>query len=346
MPRSEPPFDACLLVSFGGPESRDDVLPFLENVVRGRNVPRARLEEVAEHYYHFGGVSPINAQNRALLAALEADFAVHGLQLPWYWGNRNWQPYLADTVREMGERGVRRALAFVTSGFSCYSGCRQYLDDIARACEPLGAAAPVIEKLRLFHNHPEFIVAQVEQVRAAMAKISPPLTSQGQVRGCFTAHSIPLSMATTSHYATQLTEACRTVAQLSGLDDWDLVFQSRSGPPQQPWLEPDILDYLRQHHVLWGPQDHLLIIPIGFVSDHVEVLYDLDTEACQCCAELGVAMTRVPTVGTSPHFVTMIRELVVERLSGTVARPALGTLGPSPDRCLEGCCAHGPREVR
>jgi ferrochelatase len=314
-------YDALLLVSFGGPERREDVIPFLENVLRGRNVPRERMLAVAEHYYHFDGKTPINAQNRALIAALEREFAEHGPRLPIYWGNRNWHPLLADTLREMSENGVRRALALVTSAFSSYSGCRQYRENIAAA---LGTADLKVDKLRVFYNHPGFIEAMVEHCREV-------LTPGAQL--IFTAHSIPLSMARTSRYQEQVEEACRLVAGQLGQADWRLVFQSRSGSPGQPWLEPDILDYLKQ---IGGGRD-VAIAPIGFLSDHMEVLYDLDKEARQVCDELGIGMKRAATVGIHPRFISMIRELVLERTEGG-PRLALGGLGPSHDECPQDCC--------
>src|SRR5580692_7012860 len=258
-------YDALLVLSFGGPEKSDDVIPFLENVLRGRNVPRERILGVAEHYYHFGGKSPINDQARALIAGLEGELASHGPHLPIYWGNRNWHPLLADTLRQMKADGVRRALAFVTSIFSSYSGCRQYLEDIERARAEVDGA-PQIDKLRKFYNHPLFIEAQADEVRAALGGRPAELI--------FTAHSIPLSMAETSDYQEQLRESCRLVSENLGLTDWRLVYQSRSGAPGQPWLEPDIGDVVRELE----PGTRVAVVPIGFVSDHIEVIYDLDTE--------------------------------------------------------------------
>ena len=263
---AEPAFDALLVLSFGGPEKPDDVIPFLENVLRGRNVPRERMLAVAEHYYHFGGKSPINDQNRALIAALEIELASHGPRLPIYWGNRNWHPMLADTLRQMKADGVRRALGFVTSIFSSYSGCRQYLEDIQRAQAEVDGA-PEIQKLRSFYNHPLFIDAQADRVRETLGG--------RQASIIFTAHSVPMSMADTSDYQKQLQESCRLVAERLGCSDWKLVYQSRSGPPSQPWLEPDIADTLRA----LDPGSDVVVVPIGFISDHMEVIYDLDIEA-------------------------------------------------------------------
>lgn len=315
-------YDALLLVSFGGPEGPEDVIPFLENVLRGRNVPRERMLEVAEHYQHFGGVSPINAQNRALLAALEEELRQHGTPLKLYWGNRNWHPYLEDTLRQMAEDGVRRALAFMTSAYSSYSGCRQYRENVADARARV-ENAPEVDKLRVFYNHPGFIQAQAELLAATLEKNPGPVL--------FTAHSLPVGMANGCRYVEQLLEASRLVAERVGVEDWRLVYQSRSGPPSQPWLEPDVLDVMRE---LSGP---VTLSPIGFISDHMEVLFDLDTEARELAAELGQKFARCPTVGTHPRFVAMIRELIEERLSGS-ERLALGCFGPSHDLCPENCC--------
>jgi len=321
--------DALLLIAFGGPEKPADVLPFLENVLRGRNVPRERMLEVAEHYYHFGGVSPINGQMRELVPLVEAELCAHGPHLPVYWGNRNWHPMLADTVRKMRDDGVKHAVAFVMSAYSSYSGCRQYLEDIARAREAVGPGAPEIDKLRLFFNHPGFIEPMAEHVRRALAQLPA-----GEL--VFTAHSVPVSMAASSQYEAQLQEACRLVAEGVGGKKWRLVYQSRSGPPSQPWLGPDIGDYLRELHAK-GVRD-VVIAPIGFISDHMEVLYDLDTEARMLCEELGLNMVRAATVGNHPAFVSMIAELARERMSQAAPR-WLGNLGPSADECRADCCA-------
>ena len=330
--------DALLLVSFGGPDGPDDVLPFLENVLRGRNVPRERMLEVAEHYQHFGGKSPINDQNRALIAALERELAEHGPQLPVYWGNRNWHPLLADTMRQMAADGVQRALAFVTSAFSSYSGCRQYRENIM-AAQATVAAAPQIDKLRVFFNHPGFIEPIVERTQDAFQQI--PAERRNDALLVFTAHSIPQAMADGCRYETQLREACRLVAEGLGQSDWDLAYQSRSGPPQQPWLGPDIGEFLQQRHTTGNLRD-VVVVPIGFISDHMEVLYDLDTEVRQLCDQLGINMVRAATVGAHPRFIRMIRELIVERMTDTPQRLALGTLGPNHDVCPEDCCLYTP----
>jgi len=337
-------YDAILVLSFGGPERSEDVMPFLENILRGKNVPRERMLEVAEHYYRFGGKSPINEQNRRLIAALEAELAQHGPRLPIYWGNRNWHPMLTDTLRQMKADGVRRALAFVTSAYSSYSSCRQYREDIARAQEAVGEGAPVVDKIRVFHNHPGFVAALVDRVQDALAKI--PQDRRETAHLIYTAHSIPLGMAQTSDYEKQLKETGRLVADQLGRKDgaWQLVYQSRSGSSSQPWLGPDILDYLRELKTQGGSPD-VVIAPIGFVSDHMEILFDLDTEARELCAKLGLHMLRAETMGTHPTFISMIRELILERTNEGQPRRALGVLGPRPDVCAEDCCPMPRRQT-
>jgi len=327
-------YDAVLVVSFGGPEGPDDVLPFLENVTRGRNIPRARLEEVARHYARFGGVSPLNAQNRALIAALRVELAAHGLELPIYFGNRNWRPYLTDTVRDMHEAGVRRAIAFVTSAFSSYSGCRQYREDVIRALDAAGPGAPEVDKLRVFYNHPRFIAANAGQLRQAVSALTPEQRARAHV--AFTAHSIPCTMARTAGYERQLAEAARLVAQATGTATYSLAYQSRSGPPQVPWLGPDIREHLPV--IAATGASAVVVHPLGFISDHLEVLYDLDVEAKAQAAELGLPFTRVATAGTAPEFPKMIRELIVERMAGGTARAALGEQGPWHEICPLDCC--------
>ena len=333
------PYDAFLLVSFGGPEGSADVLPFLENVLRGKNVPRERMLEVAEHYLHFGGKSPINDQNRALLAAVEKEFAATGIKLPVYWGNRNWHPLLPDTLRQMKQDGMKRALAFFTSAFSSYSGCRQYRENIAAAQADVGEGAPQVEKLRVFFNHPGFIEPMVEKTAAAIAQISAERRQKAQL--LFTAHSIPLGMAATSQYESQLREASRLIAAGVARNDWRLVYQSRSGPPSQPWLEPDVGVAIKG--IAQSGDKDVVVVPIGFISDHMEVLFDLDEEAQNIARQLGLSMVRAATVGTHPRFVRMIRELVQERLSENPERLALGALGPSHDVCPLDCCVYQPR---
>ncbi|HET9307452.1 MAG TPA: ferrochelatase [Candidatus Sulfotelmatobacter sp.] len=334
-------YDAILVVSFGGPESREDVIPFLENVLRGRNVPRERMLAVAEHYYHFEGKSPINQQTRDLIQALEDELAQHGPKLPVYWGNRNWHPLLPDTVRRMKQDGIRRALAFVTSAYSSYSGCRQYREDIAGAQSEVGAGAPEIDKIRPYFNHPGFIEATEARVRDALTQI--PRTAQQNVQLVYVAHSIPLSMAHTSDYVQQLEEVRKLVSARLGIRNDALVYQSRSGAPGQPWLEPDILDYLRE--VKSKNDSAVVLAPISFISDHMEVLYDLDIEARQLCDSLPLPMARAKTVGVHPKFIVMIRELILERTEGAERR-ALGSLGPRRDTCAEDCCPAPQRPAR
>lgn len=333
-------YDAILVVSFGGPEGPDDVLPFLENVLRGKNVPRERMLEVAEHYQHFDGKSPINDQNRRLIAALEAELSAHGPELPIYWGNRNWHPLLPNTLRQMRDDGVKRALAFFTSAYSSYSGCRQYREDIGRAQSEVGDGAPEVDKIRVFFNHPGFIEPQIDEVRRHLEQIDADRRSSAMLM--FTAHSIPLGMAENCRYEAQLQEACRLVAEGVGHEPWALVYQSRSGPPSQPWLEPDVCDAIEQLHAA-GQLKDLVLMPIGFISDHMEVLFDLDTEATELCEKLGIRIQRGATVGTHPRFIAMIRELITERISGETDRRALGSLGPSHDVCPEDCCLYTPR---
>ncbi len=327
-------YDAALVVSFGGPEGRADVVPFLENVLRGRNVPRERLLAVAEHYYHFNGISPLNAQNRALIAALEAELKQHGPALPIYFGNRNWKPLLADTLRQMQADGVRRALGFFTSAYSSYSGCRQYRENIAAAQIEVGPGAPQIDKLRVFFNHPGFIEPMIERTATTLDQI--PADRRAAARLIFTAHSIPTAMASGSRYELQLRETSALVAAGVGQTNWQLVYQSRSGSPSQSWLEPDINDQLRAL-ATEGVRD-VVVVPIGFISDHMEVMYDLDLEAKRTAESLGINFVRAGTVGTHPRFVQMIRELIVERIKDATERPALGTLGPSHDVCPVDCC--------
>lgn len=294
-------YDAMLVVSFGGPEGPDDVMPFLENVTRGRGIPRERLLEVAEHYHHFGGKSPINDQNRALIAALRDLLQREGPDLPVYWGNRNWHPLLTETIRRMKADGVQRAAAFITSAFGSYSGCRQYREDIQRALTEV-EQPPEIVPMMLFWNQPGFTQPMAANVADALRQFPAP------VHVAFTAHSIPLSMASTGPYVEQLDAACRTICANLPVQDWKLVYQSRSGPPTQPWLEPDILDHIRTLHAAGVTE--LVIAPVGFISDHMEVLYDLDTEASVLCRDLGIRMVRAATVGAHPAFVRMIRDLI------------------------------------
>lgn len=333
-----PKYDALLFVSFGGPEGPDDVIPFLENVLRGKNVPKERMLEVAEHYQHFGGVSPINEQNRQLIAALKEELQRSGVEIPVYWGNRNWDPLLPETMAQIAKDGHRRILTFMTSAFSCYSGCRQYRENVYAACDSVDDVQFEVGKIRVFYNHPGFVEPFAEMVSSAAGQLSDPASTHV----LFTAHSIPMGMAKGSRYQEQLEESCRLVAEASGQTSWELVFQSRSGPPQMPWLEPDVCDHI-QNRFDRGEKSPLVIAPIGFVSDHMEVLFDLDTEARELCDKLGIEMKRAATVGTHPRFVQMIRELIEERLADDPVRLALGDLGPSHDVCPENCCPAGTR---
>ena len=328
------PYDALLVVSFGGPEGMDEVMPFLENVLRGRNVPMERMRAVAHHYELFGGVSPINSQNRALIAALEKELEENGPSLPIYWGNRNWHPMLADTLRRMAEDGIKNALAFFTSAYSSYSGCRQYREDIARAQAEVGSNAPKVEKLRAFYNHPGFIEPNVENVRHALDQIPEERRAAAEI--AFTAHSVPLSMAANCDYEKQLLETCRLVAEGAGHERWWLVFQSQSGPPTQRWLEPNICDYLVKLKEK-GVED-VVVAPVGFISDHMEVIYDLDTEARALAERIGLNMVRASTVGAHPVFVRMIRELILERINPDLPKRYLGERGASHDVCPADCC--------
>lgn len=336
------PYDALLVVSFGGPEGQDDVIPFLENVLRGRNVPRERMEEVAEHYRAFGGVSPLNAQNRALIAALESEFELHSLDLPIYFGNRNWHPFLADALGKMATDGVKRALAFFTTPYSSYSSCRQYRENIMQAQAEVGSGAPRVDKLRAFYNHPDFVELSAELIRDGLGQLPQPVRQDAHIT--FTAHSIPVSMAQECRYGAQLEETARLVMESLAIENpWKLVYQSRSGPPFQPWLEPDILDHLEELHGRETPG--VVVAPIGFLSDHMEVLYDLDTEARELAEKKGLPLVRAATVGTHPRFLQMIRKLVLERIKAErgeeVEREALGSFGASHDICPVNCCLPG-----
>jgi len=369
-----PAYDAFLLLSFGGPEGPDDVLPFLANVTRGRGVPEERLAEVAEHYYAYGGVSPINAQNRDLLKSIGAAFAANGIDLPLYWGNRNWHPFIEDTVRQLKADGAQRAIAFVTSAYSSYSACRQYLDDIDRAVAAVGPGAPRIDKLRPYFNHPGFIEPFAAAVEAALAGL--PAAAQENARLVFTAHSVPLGMAAASgsvskgtalpgvvggRYVAELGEAARLIAErVRGASlPYDLVFQSRSGPPSVPWLEPDVNDHLAalaKGTLTSGAAvpvpSAVVVVPVGFVSDHMEVVHDLDVEAAQTAASLGLPFARAKAPGPTPRFAAMVSELVAERLSGAEPQ-ALGRFGPrayedsavagAAGGCPVDCCRYTPR---
>jgi len=315
-------YDALLVVSFGGPEGMEDVIPFLENVLRGRNVPRERMLQVAHHYEMFDGVSPINQQNRNLIAALEKELEQNGPRLPIYWGNRNWHPLLPDTLRKMASDGVRNALAFVTSAYSSYSSCRQYLQNIADAQAQVGPSAPRVEKLRTFYNHPLFIEANVDHIRNAWQQLNDPASAHL----VFTAHSIPESMAANCDYAMQLNQTGSRIAQALNIEKWELVYQSRSGSPSQPWLGPDVCDHLNTLRT--SGVEEVVVAPIGFVSDHMEVVYDLDVEARKVAEDTGMKLVRARTAGTHPAFVKMIRELILERINDVVP----------PNICATDCC--------
>jgi ferrochelatase len=345
-------YDALLIVAFGGPEGPDDVMPFLENVTRGRNIPRERLEVVAEHYHHFGGKSPINDQVRALISDLRAELDRLDIYIPIYWGNRNWHPMLPETLQTMADAGVKHALAVVLASYSSYSSCRQYRENIEAARQSVGEHAPTVDKLRVFYNHPDFVAANADRLRAALQRLSslaPPHPNplpQGErgpavasdVRVAFTAHSIPLSMAQSCDYVKQLRETSRLTADSVGipLEHWELVYQSRSGRPQDPWLEPDILDHLRHLHE--EGVRNVIVHPVGFLSDHMEVLFDLDFEARAKADELGMSMVRANTVGTHPRFVSMLAEMVVERMTQANERRAIGCYAANHDVCHADCC--------
>ncbi len=349
------PYDALMLVSFGGPEKPEDVVPFLENVTRGRGIPRERLEEVGEHYFLFGGRSPINDQNRAFIAAIEEDLASAGLDLPVYWGNRNWDPYLADTLRQMREDGIRRAACLVTSAYSSYSGCRQYRENLADAVADVGAGAPRLDRLRHYFNHPGFVEPMVDATLSALADLGD--TARHDAFVLFVTHSIPLAMndasgpeggAYVAQHVAVAEEISERVRQETGHRyASQLVFCSRSGPPHVPWLEPDVNDRIEELAEEGVPA--VVLVPIGFVSDHMEVVYDLDTEARATAEKVGVEFARAATAGLDPRFVSMVRDLLLERAAvergEQVARASVGALPPSWDSCPAGCCANlrGPR---
>ncbi|WP_092926781.1 ferrochelatase [Actinopolyspora alba] len=339
--------DALLYLSFGGPEGHEEVRPFLENVTRGRNVPPERLDEVAEHYHHFGGVSPINRLNREIMGSLEGELAERGLNLPVYFGNRNWHPMVEDTVERMAADGVRRALVFATSAWGGYSGCRQYHEDIARARSAVGERrAPELVKLRQFYDHPLFVAANADAVTRAYAAL--PEDVRAQARLVFTAHSVPLSAEERSGadgrpqwYSRQVQEAARLVAEAVGVTGYDLVWQSRSGPPSVPWLEPDVCDHLEQLPAKGVPA--VVTSPVGFVSDHLEVVWDLDNEAAEKADELGLGFARAETAGTDPRYARMIAELVSEHVEDQRVRKLSPLVkagcGVNGELCVpQGCC--------
>lgn len=336
-PNDPGPYDALLLVSFGGPEKPDDVVPFLENVTAGKAIPRERLVEVGEHYFIFGGKSPINDQCRELLGALHKDFADNGLDVPIYWGNRNWDPYLKDAIAAMDTDGVKRALCFVTSAYSSYSGCRQYRENLFAA---RGDTDIVLNRTRAYHNAPGFVGPFVEATAEALDGMP------ADTHVVFVTHSIPVAMNESSGgpgralYERQHLDTAAVVAERAGAAAWSLAYCSRSGSPRMPWLEPDINDHLRELHE--AGTTSVAVVPIGFISDHMEVIFDLDTEAKATAEGLGMEFVRVATPGAHPDFVAMIRELFLERAAiergETPDRPALGSIGPSHDVCAVDCC--------
>jgi ferrochelatase len=328
-------YDAVLVVSFGGPEGPDDVMPFLENVLRGLKLPPPAIKGIARRYEAFGGVSPINAQTREFITALEKALDANGIDLPVYWGNRNWHPFLPDTLEKMREDGIERAIAYVTSTFSSYSGCRRYREDLYAATHDLDNA-PVIDKLRYGYNHPGFITAVTERVRDAFAEI--PAERQDPATLVFTAHSLPNSMAEKAPYEAQIREAAALVCEALGREKWELAYQSNNASYGEPWLEPRIEDVLAER-AQQGVTD-IVVVPIGFVCDHMEVVLDLDVDAQKIAREHGINMVRAGTVGTHPGYVTMVRDLIEERLTGAERR-ALGRYGPSHDLCPVDCCLSG-----
>ncbi len=329
-------YDAVLVVSFGGPEGPDDVMPFLDNVLRGLSIPPSAKERIAKRYQRFGGVSPINGETRAFIAALEAELRGHDIDLPVYWGNRNWHPLLPDTLEKMQADGIKRALAHVTSTFASYSGCRKYREDLYEATAAL-EHPPVIDKPRLGFNHPGFIAAVVARTREALATL--PASRRAETPLVFTAHSLPESMTKHAPYQAQLQEACRLVADGLEHDRWALAYQSNNASYGEPWLQPDIGEVLRR----FGRNDvqDVIVMPIGFVCDHMEVVLDLDIEAQAVADEAGVNMVRAATVGAHPTYVTMVRELIQERMTANAERLSLGSLGPSHDFCPADCCLSG-----
>ncbi|WP_224273888.1 ferrochelatase [Nocardioides lacusdianchii] len=353
------PYDALLVLSFGGPEKPEDVVPFLENVTRGRGIPRERLEQVGEHYFLFGGKSPINDQNRALIAELEKDLAEQGIDLPVYFGNRNWDPYLADTLAQMTADGVQRAAVFATSAYSSWSSCRQYRENLFDAVEQV-EGAPRLDKLRQYYNHPGFIEPAVDACLAALAELPD---GGDRARLVFVTHSIPTAMAETSgsedplgqpreayvrQHRSAVDEVARRVHEATGrAHRHDLVYCSRSGAPSTPWLEPDVNDHLEE--LATDGVSSVVLMPIGFVSDHMEVIYDLDTEAMETAERLGIAAVRAATAGIDPRFVAMVRDLLLERAAAergeASGRPAVGSMPAGPDICGVGCCPNprGPR---
>jgi ferrochelatase len=330
-------YDAILLLSFGGPEGKDEVIPFLENVLRGKNVPRERMEAVAHHYYLFDGVSPINGHCRELIKALKSELENSNIALPVFWGNRNWHPMLADTLLEMKNKGVKKALAFVTSAYSSYSSCRQYLEDIEKAQKEVGVGAPQVDKIHAFYNHPKFIETNRKNLEDALNTIAPEKRQATHI--AFTAHSIPKFMSDNCAYEQQLNETATRLAQALNHTHWQMVYQSRSGPATQPWLDPDICDHLKALRA--QDVENVVIAPIGFLCDHMEVIYDLDVEAKKLSEEIGLSLVRVKTPGTDALFVEMIKDLIAERLDPDKPKAAAGDSGPRENFCAPDCCPSG-----
>ena len=328
-------YDAILIVSFGGPEGPDDVMPFLDNVLMGLNVPKPVKVRIAKRYQRFGGISPINRETRSFIQALEIEIQNNGPQLPIYWGNRNWHPMLSDTLNRMADDGIKNAIAYVTSTFSSYSGCRKYREDLYEAIQGIGNP-PHIDKLRVGYNHPGFIKAVSDRTREALESTS---VDKEEVVLMFTAHSLPLSMAKCTDYEAQLEEACNLVGQVVGINSWQLVYQSNNASYGEPWLEPDIADALEK--VKSSGRSHVVIMPIGFVCDHMEVVLDLDIEAKEQADNLGLQLTRAATVGSHPAYVSMVRELIIERMSKNPDRQYLGGRGANGDYCKPDCCLSG-----
>lgn len=340
-------YDALLVLSFGGPEGEDEVIPFLENVTRGRGIPRERLAQVGEHYFHFGGVSPINAQNRDLIANIEAELSNRGIDLPVYFGNRNWHPFAEDTAKQLLDDGRKNVLVFATSAWGGYSACRQYDEDIQRIRE----VTPEITYTKLWqlYGHPTFVELVAGGLREAVKK------ANGDTRVLFTAHSVPSAAdeaaggpADQHLYSRQVGEAAKLVAKQAGVDSYEVVWQSRSGNPATPWLEPDVVD--RAQELKQEGMEHLICVPIGFITDHMEVVWDLDTELKQACDEMGVTLERTPTVGLEPAFAGMVVD-IAKAVAGGVKPKTLSdvtvqgcTVNGAP--CKEGCCAPVKRPQR
>ena len=341
-------YDALLVLSFGGPEGEDEVIPFLENVTRGRGIPRERLAEVGQHYFHFGGVSPINGQNRQLIANIEAELSTRGHELPVYFGNRNWHPFAADTAKQMLDDGHRNILVFPTSAWGGYSACRQYDEDIQRLREVTPELT--FTKLWQFYGHPTFVDLQAAKLREALERAGRTATV------LFTAHSVPSVADAASGgpddphlYARQVAEAARLVAERAGVDAYEVVWQSRSGNPATPWLEPDVVDRTRELHEEGGIE-RLVCVPIGFITDHMEVVWDLDTELQQACDEVGVELERVPTIGLEPEFASLVVDLAEAVAAGvkpdTLSEVTVQGCTVNGEPCKDGCCAPVRRPQR